>query len=142
MPDDTLPATPPPDDRCPMCGRSLAGMVDRCPHCGESLSPSRPPATRFRWRIIPTAFLSIFGGLMTVAGVYQAVASLVLSAQFAERPADERPFAASPLSGILTFISGSLWMLAAALWWRGRWRWALAIAIVGYLPGVAARLIQ
>ena len=75
-----------------------------------------PPPGWIRWRVIPAALLTIFGGLEILMGLAIMVWSLV-------RPADS-PYqlGSTRWFGVLAIgMSGTLWVAAGLGFWERRW---------------------
>ncbi|MFH5805766.1 hypothetical protein [Alienimonas sp. DA493] len=93
----------------------------------------RPP--RFRWRLLPTVGCGLFGGLSllgTLAGLAMIMSRINLAAA---PPGTLNVFAA----GIaMNATGGLLWIAAAICWWRGRWRWAAGLSVLGFAFFAAA----
>jgi hypothetical protein len=86
---------------------------------------------RFRWRIIAVALVATFGGLFLLAGV----SSFFLMAYTTWRGGPL--YAPGPsgfskdglFTGVWGICCGSVLIVSAIQWWKGRWR--LALAIIG-----------
>ena len=98
----------------------------------DAAGPSEPK--RFRWRMIPAAFLMIFGE--TTVGMSIALAALLVyelvTQWFSLVPDDFLSHVSSP-EIVVTFGSGGgLWIYSAFEWQRGRWWRAILTTILGF----------
>ena len=86
-----------------------------------------PEPKRFRSRLIPAAFLMIFGGAIVALSFALAVILLVESVSQGSLPTIG--------DGVLTLaigFVGGLWIYSALAWWRRRWWRAVLTTILGY----------
>jgi len=100
-------------------------------HASPDAEGPREP-NGFRWRLIPAAFLMIFGGTMVLLSFGLTVAVLVV---WVERGFPLLPKAALRLvEAMLVFgFGGALWIYSARAWWRRRWWRAILTTILGYV---------
>ncbi|MEM9702144.1 MAG: hypothetical protein AAF907_06850 [Planctomycetota bacterium] len=102
----------------------------------EAIAPPDPAdrPSRLRWRLFPTMGCGLFGGLSLLSGIV-GTASL-LAQQGGALP--DRLIASLIGWALLSGTGGVLWVVAAALCWRGRWAWMAAATVLGFLFFVAA----
>ena len=84
----------------------------------------KPP--RLRWRIVPAVGCGVFGGLFALMGVLGVVMLTILPPGDA-RLITERAFPQT----VANASGGALGLIAAPLWWRGRWGWAAGLSALG-----------
>jgi hypothetical protein len=125
--------------RCPLCGAALSLEQTECAACGEAILKPEPVG-KFRWRFIPTALLTIFGGLYCFLGV----AALVMSGATIVYQMRGAPSGHMFIVGLGSLCCGAFWLLAGHWCWHRRWvrcvlAFATGCAVIGimsqFLPG-------
>ena len=88
----------------------------------------------FRWRLIPSASLVLFGTLL----VLMSLISIVLEVVRSWIITDGSGFFARTLPSLVMGTSGGLWIVSGAMFWKRRWWIAVIFLLVGYGVGVFA----
>jgi hypothetical protein len=123
---------------CPLCGASNVGEAATCNACGEALVPTADgamrPVRRFRWRLVP-AIVSGFMGIWMLSLSLLAIG--MMTWRFAEKPElldymmNQHPLVLLEL--LMKLLGGTAFIVAARLWWVGKWRWGVAMCIIAVL---------
>ena len=87
----------------------------------------------FRWRLIPTAALVLFGALLALMTLISIVVQVVRSWIIP----DKSGFAGM-LGRLVMVAAGALWIVSGAMFWKRRWWIAVVFLLVGYAVGAFA----
>jgi hypothetical protein len=113
----------------------MAAADTTCPRCGEPASVTDGSRKRFRWRIIPAFFLGLYAGLTLTGALFHMSLLFFLTATHRiDSPLGPTTLDAGTLT--MSLVTALLWGYAARLWWKGRWWWAIATTVFGYLGGI------
>jgi len=101
----------------------------------ESRERDSPSVGQFRWRVIPTALVYIYGGCALVCGFIGCTFSVfwLVAGRFVF-PQRDVPPGLTLAVGVLALIAGGIWIVAARAWWRKRYWRACAATALGFLP--------
>jgi hypothetical protein len=97
----------------------------------ESPPSISPPRRGIRWRLIPSAFLMLFGGLLALGVGLGFVIILARSPDIAAEFRSPQMF-----GGLLIGTAGILWVASGTFLWERKW-WRAALGLVlGNASGV------
>ena len=103
------------------------------PYQSPSVDASTPQEVRrpwFRWRLIPTLLLALYGGALAISSVLGLLMLPVLLVS------EKASLPALQIVGVflLCLWAGAIGLLlcySAAWWWKGRWRRAIVGTVAG-----------
>ena len=91
----------------------------------------------FRWRLIPSASLVLFGAYTALAPLILFVIDIVRSRGIP----DELDSSRTLVGLLITSAAGGLWIVSGVMFWKRRWRIAVIFLLVGYGFGVFAGML-
>jgi hypothetical protein len=89
------------------------------------------PRHGFRWRLIPSASLVLFGALLVLMILISIAGEVVRSWVIT----DGSGFFARTLRWLVLGTAGGLWIVSGAMFWKRRWWIAVIFLLVGYAVG-------
>ena len=98
-------------------------------------APSSDVAAPTRWRILPAATLTFFGGCLAVMSPLNLA---IYFAGFSHEPSTVSSPAKFVTGLVMMTIAGIAAIATGRLWWQCRWRWAIVSTLVSYGLGVLA----
>lgn len=89
----------------------------------------------FRWRLIPSGCLVLFGAILVLGVLISIVLEFVRSWVMKDGLGVARM-----MRWLVMGIAGGLWIASGALFWKRRWWIAVLFLLVGYAVGVFAAM--
>jgi hypothetical protein len=102
---------------------------------GKHVNEDGQQPRRFRWRIVPTAILWVFGAPLAISYTILPIVQLFLPLAVHGQAESLGQWL---LGCALMVVAGLIWCTAGVACWKARWRLAIFGTILGYVMGVAA----